>query len=128
MGTYGSMLINSDGSYTYTVNNNSLAVQALRLSTDTLSDVFTYAVQDIAGDTSLATITVTIQGQNDAPVSGADSADAVESGGTANGTAGSQASGNVISNDIEYDSGDTTTVVGVQSGVIASTSGSVGPM
>ncbi len=65
-GTYGSINIAADGSYTYTVNNSNAAVQALRTTANTLSDVFTYRVVDAGGLTSLATITVTIQGANDA--------------------------------------------------------------
>ncbi len=48
-GTYGSIVINADGSYSYTVNNNNAAVQALRTSSDTLQEVFTYTMEDTAG-------------------------------------------------------------------------------
>ncbi|MFM7738171.1 MAG: VCBS domain-containing protein, partial [Planctomycetota bacterium] len=37
-GTYGSIVINADGSYTYTVDNSNVAVQALRISGQTLTD------------------------------------------------------------------------------------------
>ncbi|MFN9603396.1 MAG: beta strand repeat-containing protein, partial [Planctomycetota bacterium] len=66
-GTYGSINIASTGAYTYTVDNSNTAVQALRTSSNTLSDVFTYTMQDAAGLTSTSQITVTIQGANDAP-------------------------------------------------------------
>lgn len=61
-------MINNDGSYTYTVNNDNTAVQALRTSGDTLDDVFTYTMDDSGGLDSTAQLTVTIQGANDAPV------------------------------------------------------------
>ncbi len=80
-GTYGSISIAADGSYTYTVNNSNAAVQALRTTANTLNDVFTYRVVDAGGLTSLATLTVTIQGANDAPVAVADTATAMEAGG-----------------------------------------------
>ncbi len=66
-GAYGSIAIAANGSYTYTVDNTNSAVQALRTSSNTLSDVFTYTVSDSAGATSSTQITVTIQGANDAP-------------------------------------------------------------
>ena len=66
-GTYGSINIAADGTYTYTVDNNNASVQALRTSANTLTDVFTYTMRDTAGLTSTAQFTVTIQGANDAP-------------------------------------------------------------
>ena len=42
-------------------------MQALRQSTDTLTDVFSYTMRDTAGATSSTTLTVTIHGANDAP-------------------------------------------------------------
>ncbi len=66
-GAFGSISIASDGSYTYTVDNNNASVQALRTSSNTLTDVFTYTMRDTAGLTSTTQITVTIQGANDAP-------------------------------------------------------------
>ncbi|TGN72922.1 DUF4082 domain-containing protein, partial [Bradyrhizobium yuanmingense] len=54
--------------FTYTVNETDAAVQALRQSTDTLSDIFNYTMRDAAGATSSTTLTVTIHGANDAPV------------------------------------------------------------
>ncbi len=114
-GTYGSINIAANGAYTYTVDNSNAAVQALRLSSHTLTDTFTYQVVDTGGLTSLATITVTIQGANDAPTAVNDAATAVEAGGTANGTAGTNPTGNVLTNDTDPDSsgnGETKTVVG----------------
>jgi hypothetical protein len=42
-------------------------VQALRTASDTLTDIFTYTMQDAAGLSSTTQITITIQGANDAP-------------------------------------------------------------
>ncbi len=70
-GTYGSINIAADGSYTYTVDNNNATVQALRTSANTLTDVFTYTMRDAAGLTSTTQITMTIQGANDAPIQSA---------------------------------------------------------
>jgi VCBS repeat-containing protein len=68
-GTYGDLLLQADGSYTYTVRNGDAAVQALNQGTSQ-TDTFTYTVRDGAGATDTATLTVTINGANDAPVNG----------------------------------------------------------
>ncbi|ACI59294.1 outer membrane adhesin like protein (plasmid) [Rhizobium leguminosarum bv. trifolii WSM2304] len=67
-GTYGSLVLNASGAYTYTINETNAAVQGLRLSTNTLSEVFNYTMRDTAGATATANLTVTIHGANDAPV------------------------------------------------------------
>ena len=67
-GAHGSLVLNASGAFTYTVNETDAAVQALRLSTNTLTDVFNYTMRDTAGATSSTTLTVTIHGANDAPV------------------------------------------------------------
>lgn len=67
-GAHGSLLLNASGAFTYTVNETDPAVQALRLATNTLTDVFNYTMRDAAGATSSTTLTITIHGANDAPV------------------------------------------------------------
>ncbi|MEY9589551.1 VCBS repeat-containing protein [Bradyrhizobium yuanmingense] len=67
-GAHGSLVLNASGGFTYTVNETDAAVQALRQSTDTLSDIFNYTMRDAAGATASSTLTVTIHGANDAPV------------------------------------------------------------
>ncbi|ARQ09489.1 cadherin-like/VCBS repeat-containing protein [Rhizobium etli] len=223
-GTYGSLVLNASGAYTYTINESNATVQALRQSTNTLSDVFSYTMRDSAGATATANLTVTIHGANDAPVlavqtttqnatvgsafsftlptttfsdvdsgdtlayaatsadgtalpswlsfnastrtfSGtptaggtygvkvtatdlgglaanetfniavsvpgnttptavADTGDATEKGGVANGSGGAVASGNVLTNDTDPDSGDTKTVTAVKFGATPGTLGS----
>ena len=125
-GAYGTINIAANGTFSYVVNNNNAAVQALRTSSDTLCDTFTYTMTDSGGLTSSTQVTITIQGANDAPVGINDSSTAVEAGGVANGTAGSDASGAVLTNDTDVDAGDTKAVSGLTAGVSASVSGSVG--
>ncbi|WP_247341580.1 MULTISPECIES: DUF4082 domain-containing protein [unclassified Bradyrhizobium] len=67
-GAHGSLVLNALGAFTYTVNETDPAVQALRLSTNTLIDAFNYTMRDSAGATSSSTVTITIHGANDAPV------------------------------------------------------------
>jgi VCBS repeat-containing protein len=80
-GLYGSLTLNANGSYSYVVDNANAAVQALRTSSDTLTETYSYTMRDTAGATSIATLTITIQGQNDTPVAAGDPAIAVEAGG-----------------------------------------------
>ncbi len=68
-GAYGSIEINSDGTYTYNLNNNHPSVSSLD-NGETLSDFFTYSISDGEGGSSTSVLTVTINGSNDAPVSG----------------------------------------------------------
>ncbi|MDY3556247.1 DUF4347 domain-containing protein [Gemmata sp. JC717] len=125
-GTYGSVVVNANGSFTYTVNNANAAVQALRTSSDTLTDTFTYTLTDGGGLTSTAQLTVTIHGANDIPTGGAVAATAAEAGGLDNLTPGLNPTGTVFTNISDVDSGDTFTVTGVAAGVAGSASGAVG--
>ncbi|MBV8685514.1 MAG: tandem-95 repeat protein [Alphaproteobacteria bacterium] len=94
-GTYGTLVVAADGSYTYTPG---AAAQALDTG-DVVQDVFTYAATDgTASDT--ATLTVTVTGINDAPVANDDTATTDEN---------SPVSGNVLANDTDPD--DPLTVI-----------------
>ncbi len=64
--TYGTIRINGDGTYVYTLDNSNPAVNSLD-NGETLSESFTYTVNDGEGGTSTATLTITIDGTNDAP-------------------------------------------------------------
>ena len=63
-GYYGTLDLEGDGSYTYTADLT--ATQALDPG-DTVTDVFTYTVDDGNGETDTATITITVIGVNDTP-------------------------------------------------------------
>ncbi|MFN7333219.1 MAG: VCBS domain-containing protein, partial [bacterium] len=63
---------------------------------------------------------------NTAPTAVVDTATAVEAGGANNGTAGTNPTGNVLTNDTDADSGDTKVVSGVAAGVVGSASTNVG--
>ncbi|MDK9703948.1 MAG: tandem-95 repeat protein [Sulfuritalea sp.] len=95
------------------MDNSNATVQALRTSGDTLTDSFTYTMQDAAGATSTATLTVTVQGANDAPVGAGDTAAVNEDATvTANAAAG------VLVNDTDVDSGDTKVVSAIAGGSV----------
>jgi VCBS repeat-containing protein len=66
-GLYGILTINADGSYSYDLDDNNLAVDSLNVG-DELEDVFTYTIRDDDGQTKSTSLTVTINGQNDSVV------------------------------------------------------------
>ena len=63
-GAYGNLVLNADGSYTYTLDNFSPVVQGLD-SNDTLTEIFTYTITDGDGDARETTLTITINGSDD---------------------------------------------------------------
>ncbi|MUL10571.1 retention module-containing protein [Aliivibrio fischeri] len=66
VGQYGSLTMNSNGRWTYTLMNSLAAVQALGPS-DTLIETFTVIVTDSQGESVQKDITITIEGTNDLP-------------------------------------------------------------
>jgi VCBS repeat-containing protein len=62
--TYGSLVLNADGSYTYTLNNADPAVNALN-NGQTLTDSYTYTLTDGDGSSTTADLTITINGHTD---------------------------------------------------------------
>jgi VCBS repeat-containing protein len=65
-GSYGSLTLNSGGSYTYNLTNANPAVQALG-DGESLSDSFSYTVSDGHGGSATTTLTITVNGTNAAP-------------------------------------------------------------
>ncbi|GAD79878.1 hypothetical protein VEZ01S_21_00010 [Vibrio ezurae NBRC 102218] len=77
-GTYGTLHLNNDGTYTYDLNNADPKVQALGEGA-TLQDVLTYKTTDPAGNEKESHLTVTITGTNDqAVIAGVDTGDVTE--------------------------------------------------
>ena len=64
VGAYGQLVVQANGSYTYTLDANNAQVNSLNTS-ETLKDIFTYRVTDPSGETSLANIVINIQGNTD---------------------------------------------------------------
>ena len=100
-GRYGVLTLEADGSYRYALDNDADAVQSLRAS-DALSEVFHYAASDGVLD-STGTLTITINGSNDLPVTTVDAASVTEDLQPA-------AAGNVLANDTDRDAGTVLTV------------------
>jgi VCBS repeat-containing protein len=63
-GTYGTLVMHSDGTYSYTPNGANAEALALGQQAQ---DVFTYTAQDSSGRAATTTLTFNITGQNDAP-------------------------------------------------------------
>ncbi len=92
VGNFGTLTLNADGSYSYAANT--AAASALGAG-QSGTDIFTYTVRDTAGATSSATLSLTVNGQNDAAsIGGATTGNVIETGGAVNAMAGtSDASG-----------------------------------
>ncbi|TAN51027.1 MAG: tandem-95 repeat protein [Methylococcaceae bacterium] len=104
-GVYGSLALGEDGAFAYTLNNDLAAVQALAHG-QSLTDIFSYSVQDddaVAPLAADATLTLTIDGVNDAPVAGNDAAGVQED-------IALSVDGNVLNNDSDADAGTVLTV------------------
>ncbi len=67
----GTLTLNPDGTYSFSVNPADPAVAALGAG-QTLTETYTYTVSDGHGGTATATLTITINGANNAPVANAD--------------------------------------------------------
>ncbi len=66
-GQFGTLTLNADGGYSYTLDDADPDVQALGVG-ETATDSFGYTVADGQGGTATATLTITINGTNDGPV------------------------------------------------------------
>ncbi|WP_323176257.1 retention module-containing protein [Pseudomonas alvandae] len=102
-GAYGQLLLNPDGSYTYTLTSPASTSPAANDGPNALSESFTYQATDSLGNTVTSTIVINIV--DDVPQAHCDTAAVVE-GGTV--------SGNVLDNDVL--GADGGAVVGVRAG------------
>ncbi|MEA1031618.1 retention module-containing protein [Pseudomonas sp. N-137] len=102
-GAYGQLLLNPDGSYTYTLTSPATTAPSANDGPNVLSESFTYQATDSLGNTVTSTIVINIV--DDVPNAHADLASVVE-GGTV--------SGNVLDNDVL--GADGGAVIGVRAG------------
>jgi len=63
-GTYGNLTFNVSGGWTYDLQNANPVVQGLGVG-ESLTETFNYILTDADGDTSPASLTITITGEND---------------------------------------------------------------
>jgi len=103
-GSYGTLIVNkATGIYSYVLNNENGAVEALNEG-DSVVDTFTYTITDANGAISTATLSITINGTNDAPeISGKTFGTATEAGNYDNGNVitGTQATGTLAGLDVD---------------------------
>src|SRR5439155_219092 len=115
---YGSLTLGANGTWSYALDNSDPDTNALAQGA-AATDVFTYTVTDANGATSSNRLSVEKRNTNDAPIAVADTngADAVtESGVNPANTAFAgdpSATGNVLTNDTDVDTGDTKAVSAV---------------
>ena len=114
-GTYGVLTLQANGSYTYTANT--AAAEALDGGGDVVTDVFNYTISD-GSATDIATITITVTGQND-NFTAVNDTDAVNEGATISRSAGS--SYDIDSNDIDVDDAASPVITEIR---VGSTEGS----
>ena len=107
-GTYGTLTIGADGSYTYVADQ--AAADALD-DGDSVDDIFVYTLSDEHGATTTANITINVKGTNDTPTAVADT-DSIGEGGTI--TVGASDNENVLSDDSDLDDSATLTVSAIQ--------------
>uniref|UniRef100_A0A923FQI5 Retention module-containing protein n=1 Tax=Pseudomonas marvdashtae TaxID=2745500 RepID=A0A923FQI5_9PSED len=107
-GAHGQLLLNPDGSYTYTLTSPATTAPAANDGPNVLSESFTYQATDSLGNTVTSTIVINIV--DDVPKAHCDTAAVVE-GGTV--------SGNVLDNDVL--GADGGAVLGVRAGNDTST-------
>jgi VCBS repeat-containing protein len=120
-GQYGTITINMDGSFSYTLKPDTPALLAAKPGDPRLNDVFTYTIKDGNGATSTSTLTICIEGVNDCPVP-------VNDANQVSAASGSNTGGNVLGGpgasagdkaDTDPD-GDKLQVCGVAPGALAS--------
>jgi VCBS repeat-containing protein len=100
-GQYGTLTIRADGSYSYAPDNSNATVDALNIG-GSVTESFTYTVTDSNGNIASSTLTLKIEGSNDAPV-GNDDLNSLKELFTAVGGNYGTVSGDVLSNDSDVD-------------------------
>ncbi|MGI9214087.1 MAG: putative Ig domain-containing protein, partial [Methylococcaceae bacterium] len=71
VGQYGYLTLQADGRYHYVVDTSKPEVSALSMNSPALTERYTYTVQDSEGLTATATLSIRINGSNQAPVADA---------------------------------------------------------
>jgi VCBS repeat-containing protein len=118
--SYGSLDLNSDGTYTYTIDNTNLDVQGLDTG-ESFVETFSYTIIDTDGDTSTTTLMVTVNGANELapPVNTVPDVQAIDVGDTT--LTFNAGNGNLIST-TDPDSDITSVVLAVTDGTLSLTS------
>lgn len=112
---YGQLTLNSDGTYSYILDNENIVVQALNMG-ETLTESFNYVIASTGNSqTDTATLVLTIEGSNDSPTLAA--IDPVTLIDTSANDVFSDISGNLVASDL--DGGTIPLAYGVLGGVVS---------
>ena len=118
-GSYGSLVLNADGTYTYSQDSRAQALAAGQI----VNDVFSYTVNDAHGTTATTTLTIVMTGRNDPPVAVSDVRSTDQntpiSGQVMSPSPAQQTAGDVTDTDPDLPGGDVLTVQGAAAGVVA---------
>ena len=101
---YGTVTLNANGTATYTPDDRADQLPLGGKGTDT----FTYTIKDVAGATDTATVTVTINGENDSPTADNEEATAPEDG--------PPVTIDLLRGDTDPDTGDVLRITGITRG------------
>ncbi len=64
-GTFGTLILAANGSWSYTLDNDDAVTNALAQG-EQATEIFSYTISDLAGETSTATLSIDVIGSNDA--------------------------------------------------------------
>lgn len=117
-GLYGTLTINTDGSYSYALDNT-LAVIDQMNSGATKTETFSYSVTD-GTNTSSTNLTLTIRGTNDNPVAADDASTLVKGTNAGTGNFGT-VTGNALTNDTDVDNNQVDLKVSLVDGTTPTT-------
>ena len=123
-GEFGTLVWQTDGSYEYFLNNNTIAVQSLSVGQE-ITDSFTYKVEDGNGGVDSSTLVITIIGNNDAPIAVNDFNEISEND-TIITHESPASSGNILVNDSDIDQLDILEVETVNNGTGTTVRGEFG--
>ena len=111
-GTYGTLQIAVDGSYSYAVDPLNAVIAALNVSSQPLIDLFTYEAVDMSGNVSASTVSISVHGANDAAVvSGTSTGAVTEASGVSNAILGTPTATGTLTNTDVDNTANTFTVV-----------------
>ncbi|MFA9388597.1 MAG: Ig-like domain-containing protein [Prolixibacteraceae bacterium] len=119
IGTYGKLVWNPDGTYTYIPN----AAMANLTSSQVVYEVFSYVAIDGKGGSSNSTLTISISGENEAPVLANDTNSTIRS----NSISETDGSGNLLANDTDPDN-DPMTITSINGNTSGTLTGTYGTL
>ncbi|RKG31655.1 hypothetical protein D7V21_13335, partial [Acinetobacter guerrae] len=98
-GSYGTLILNADGSYSYKADPNKITANA--------QDVFTYTVRDADGDERTTTLTINVQDVTANPLTtvGSVREDGIDANGTQPAGTDASSSSNIINGDLNLQTG-----------------------